>query len=101
MERRAVPLTGWRDGCMCVPCEIVRTVECLSQNIALSVNALSQHAGIAAFDATEDLETVKARYAANRDLLLKRLPEIGPADFSPRRRGLLHLRRCQPISRTA
>jgi aspartate/methionine/tyrosine aminotransferase len=76
-------MTGWRVGWMVVPPEIVRTVECLSQNIALSVNALSQHAGIAAFDATEELETVKARYAANRDLLLKRLPEIGLAHFHP------------------
>ncbi|MFD1981496.1 hypothetical protein ACFSOZ_02085 [Mesorhizobium newzealandense] len=32
----------------------------LAQNIALSVNALSQQAAISAFDATEELEAVKA-----------------------------------------
>jgi len=68
---------------MVVPPEIIRTVECLSQNSALNVNALSHHAGIAAFDATEEPETVKTRYAANRDLLLRRLPEIGLAEFHP------------------
>ena len=76
-------MTGWRIGWMVVPTEIVRTLECLSQNIALSVNALSQVAGVAAFDATEELETVKAGYSANRDLLLKRLPEIGLGNFHP------------------
>jgi hypothetical protein len=47
---------------------ITRTVECLAQNIALSVNALSQVAGVVAFDSTEELEAVKAGYAVNRAL---------------------------------
>jgi aspartate/methionine/tyrosine aminotransferase len=76
-------MTGWRIGWMVVPTEVIRVVECLAQNIALSVNALSQHAAIAAFDATDELEAVKAGYAANRALLLKRLPESGLADFHP------------------
>lgn len=76
-------MTGWRIGWMVVPEQMTRTVERLAQNIALSVNALSQQAAIAAFDATEELEAVKAGYSANRDLLLKRLPEIGLGDFNP------------------
>jgi aspartate/methionine/tyrosine aminotransferase len=39
-------MTGWRIGSIVLPSEIVRKVECLSQNVALSVNAISQHAGI-------------------------------------------------------
>ncbi|MGY8666014.1 pyridoxal phosphate-dependent aminotransferase [Bradyrhizobium sp. UFLA05-109] len=76
-------MTGWRIGWMVVPSEMVRTVECLHQNLALSVNALSQHAAIAAFDATQELEAVKAGYAVNREYLLKKLPEIGLDDLHP------------------
>jgi aspartate/methionine/tyrosine aminotransferase len=76
-------MTGWRIGWMVVPAEITRAVECLAQNIALSVNALSQQAAIAAFDATDELEAVKAGYSANRALLLKRLPEVGLDDLHP------------------
>ncbi|MBR0828620.1 pyridoxal phosphate-dependent aminotransferase [Bradyrhizobium manausense] len=76
-------MTGWRIGWMVVPTEIVRTVECLHQNLALSVNALSQQAAVAAFDATEELEAVKAGYAANRAFLLEKLPEIGLDDLHP------------------
>ena len=61
-------MTGWRIGWMVVPSNITRTVECLAQNIALSVNVLSQVAGVVAFDSTEELEAVKAGYAVNRDI---------------------------------
>jgi Aspartate/tyrosine/aromatic aminotransferase len=76
-------MTGWRIGWMVVPAEITRAIECLAQNLSISVNSLSQQAAIAAFDATEELEAVKAGYAANRDLLLKRLPAIGLDDLMP------------------
>ncbi|SDN51751.1 pyridoxal phosphate-dependent aminotransferase [Ensifer sp. YR511] len=76
-------MTGWRIGWMVVPPDVTRTVECLAQNIALSVNALSQVAGVAAFDATAELEAVKAGYALNRDILLRRLPEIGLGKLHP------------------
>lgn len=76
-------MTGWRIGWMVMPPEMTRTVECLAQNLAISVNALSQIAGTAAFNATEELEAVKAGYAANRDLLLRRLPEIGLGKLHP------------------
>ncbi|MGO4855356.1 pyridoxal phosphate-dependent aminotransferase [Phaeovulum sp. W22_SRMD_FR3] len=76
-------MTGWRIGWMVVPAAMTRTVECLAQNIALSVNALSQIAATAALDATEELEAIKLGYAANRDLLLKRLPEIGLGKSHP------------------
>lgn len=76
-------MTGWRIGWMIMPERMARTAECLAQNLALSVNELSQITALAAFDATEELETVKAGYAENRQYLLKRLPEIGLTSFHP------------------
>jgi aspartate/methionine/tyrosine aminotransferase len=70
-------MTGWRLGWMVVPPRLVRAVECLAQNLYIAPPTLSQHAGIAGFDATEELEINVARYAANRRLLLDALPRLG------------------------
>jgi aspartate/methionine/tyrosine aminotransferase len=70
-------MTGWRVGWMVLPEELVRPVERIGQNLYISVPDISQRAAIAAFDATAELETVKAGYAASRSLLLDRLPAIG------------------------
>jgi aspartate/methionine/tyrosine aminotransferase len=72
-------MTGWRLGWMIAPEPLVRTIERLAQNLYIAPPSLSQHAAIAAFDATEELETNVARYAANRDLLLEALPRLGLA----------------------
>jgi aspartate/methionine/tyrosine aminotransferase len=76
-------MTGWRVGWLIVPQRMVRTIERLQQNFSISVPYLSQVAGEAAFDATEECEVIKAGYAANRAYLLKALPEIGLGDFLP------------------
>jgi aspartate/methionine/tyrosine aminotransferase len=70
-------MTGWRLGWMVIPERLVRPVECLAQNLYIAPPSLSQHAAIAGFDATEELEANVARYAANRRLLLDALPGIG------------------------
>ncbi|MGV6874877.1 pyridoxal phosphate-dependent aminotransferase [Pseudochelatococcus sp. B33] len=70
-------MTGWRIGWLVVPESVVRGVERLAQNLYISPPYLSQVAAEAAFDATEELERIKAGYAANRDLLLNELPGIG------------------------
>ncbi len=70
-------MTGWRIGWMVLPEALVRAVERVQQSLYISAPELSQIAAIAAFDATADLEIVKARYAENRNLLMKRLPELG------------------------
>jgi aspartate/methionine/tyrosine aminotransferase len=44
---------------------------------------LSQIAGIAAFECTEELDANVARYAENRELLLDRLPKAGFEDLAP------------------
>ncbi|MBN8940038.1 MAG: aminotransferase class I/II-fold pyridoxal phosphate-dependent enzyme [Rhizobiales bacterium] len=70
-------MTGWRIGWMVVPETLVRATECLAQNLFISAPKLSQVAALAAFEATEALEVIKAGYAANRKVLLEGLPKAG------------------------
>ncbi len=70
-------MTGWRLGWMVLPDDLLRSVECLSQNLFISPPTLSQLAAIAAFDCTDELDENVRRYGANRALLLDRLPEAG------------------------
>ncbi|MSO97597.1 MAG: aminotransferase class I/II-fold pyridoxal phosphate-dependent enzyme [Rhodospirillaceae bacterium] len=76
-------MTGWRVGWMVVPDDLYRSVECLAQNLYISPPAASQHAALAAFDCIDELEANVAIYARNREVLLRRLPEIGFPKFSP------------------
>jgi aspartate/methionine/tyrosine aminotransferase len=76
-------MTGWRVGWMVLPEELVRPIERIAQNLYISAPDISQRAAVAAFDATPDLDAIKDGYAANRRLLLRRLPEIGFDDFFP------------------
>jgi aspartate/methionine/tyrosine aminotransferase len=76
-------MTGWRVGWMVLPEDLVRPVERLAQSLFISVPQLSQVAAEAAFEATEELEAIKAGYARNRALLLEELPGIGLPDFLP------------------
>jgi len=70
-------MTGWRVGWLILPERLVRPAECLAQSLAISVPYLSQIAGIAAFDARDDLEIIKAGYARNRVRLAEALPAMG------------------------
>ena len=63
-------MTGWRIGWMVLPERLVRPVERIAQSLYISAPELSQVAAIEAFNATEELEAVKARYAWNRELLM-------------------------------
>ncbi|HET8727640.1 MAG TPA: pyridoxal phosphate-dependent aminotransferase [Alphaproteobacteria bacterium] len=76
-------MTGWRLGWMVVPEDLARAVECLAQNLFISPPTLSQHAAIAAFDCREELDRNVARYAANRELLLRELPRAGFDRLAP------------------
>ncbi|MFC4173303.1 pyridoxal phosphate-dependent aminotransferase [Microvirga sp. GCM10011540] len=76
-------MTGWRIGWIVVPERLVRPIERLAQNFYISPPYLSQIAALAAFDATEELEAVKAGYARNRAYLLEELPRIGITDMHP------------------
>ena len=78
-------MTGWRLGWLLLPEALRRPVELLQGNLAICAPAVSQVAGIAAFDgpATEELDAHVARYERNRSLLLRRLPELGITSFAP------------------
>jgi aspartate/methionine/tyrosine aminotransferase len=76
-------MTGWRIGWMVVPPALVRTVERLQQNLAISVPTLSQIAAEAAFDGRAELEDVKRGYEENRRILLDGLPRAGLDSFLP------------------
>ncbi|PVB62607.1 aminotransferase class I/II-fold pyridoxal phosphate-dependent enzyme [Labrenzia sp. 011] len=70
-------MTGWRIGWMILPEQLVRPVERIAQSLYISPPELSQIAATAALDCVQELEGVKAGYAANRALLLKGLPDMG------------------------
>lgn len=76
-------MTGWRLGWLLVPDELADAVDRLAGNFSICPPTLSQLAGVAAFDAYDELDANLARYAANRELLLRRLPEIGLDRFAP------------------
>jgi len=76
-------MTGWRIGWMVVPPPLVRAVERLQQNLAISVPTLSQIAAEAAFDGRAELEAVRQGYEENRRILLEGLPGAGLDSFLP------------------
>ncbi|MBK8907959.1 MAG: aminotransferase class I/II-fold pyridoxal phosphate-dependent enzyme [Rhodospirillales bacterium] len=75
-------MTGWRLGWMVVPKPLLRSVECLAQNLFISPPTLSQLAAVAAFDCEVELDANVARYARNRDILLSELPKAGFAELA-------------------
>ena len=76
-------MTGWRIGWLVVPAPLVRAVERLQQNLAISVPTLSQIAAEAAFEGRTELETVRRGYEENRRILLAGLPRAGLNSFLP------------------
>ena len=76
-------MTGWRVGWMVMPESLVRAVERLQQNLAISVPALAQIAAEAAFDGRAEMEAVKHGYEENRRILTQGLPKVGLEKFLP------------------
>ena len=76
-------MTGWRVGWMLVPEPLVRPIERLQQNLAISVPTLSQIAAEAAFDGREEMEAIKRGYVENRRILIEGLPRAGLTKFLP------------------
>ncbi|WP_018239449.1 pyridoxal phosphate-dependent aminotransferase [Ensifer sp. BR816] len=76
-------MTGWRIGWMVLPDDQIRVFERIAQSLYISPPELSQIAAEAALGAHEELDGYKRTYAANRDLLLTRLPEMGLSIASP------------------
>jgi aspartate/methionine/tyrosine aminotransferase len=76
-------MTGWRIGWMVLPEALVRPVERLQQNLAISVPTLAQIAAEAAFDGCAEMEAVKHGYEENRRILTEGLPKAGLDKFLP------------------
>ncbi|MGB6998376.1 MAG: aminotransferase class I/II-fold pyridoxal phosphate-dependent enzyme [Pseudolabrys sp.] len=76
-------MTGWRVGWMVVPDQLVRPIERLQGNLAISVPTLAQVAAEAAFDGREEMEAVKHGYEENRRILTEGLPKAGLDKFLP------------------
>jgi aspartate/methionine/tyrosine aminotransferase len=76
-------MTGWRVGWMVVPDVLVRPVERLQGNLAISVPTLAQVAAEAAFEGREEMEAVKHGYEENRRILTEGLPKAGLDKFLP------------------
>ena len=76
-------MTGWRIGWMVVPEPLIRPIERLQGNLAISVPTLSQIAAQAAFDGRAEMEAVKHGYEENRRILLDGLPKAGFDKFLP------------------
>ena len=76
-------MTGWRIGWMVAPESLVRPIDRLQGNLAISVPALSQVAAQAAFDGRDEMEEVKHGYEENRRILVDGLPKAGLEKFLP------------------
>lgn len=76
-------MTGWRIGWMVVPESMIRTVERLAQNFFICPPHVSQIAALAALDCRDEAEANRATYAANRALMLERLPKMGFTRIAP------------------
>ncbi len=76
-------MAGWRLGWLVAPQQGVDAARARMSNLFLTPPSLAQHAGLVAIDCTEDLEGHIATYAANRELLLAALPDLGLAKIAP------------------
>jgi aspartate/methionine/tyrosine aminotransferase len=70
-------MTGWRIGWMVVPEPMVRPLDRLQGNLAISAPTLAQIAAEAAFEGRAEMEAVKHSYEENRRILLEGLPKAG------------------------
>jgi aspartate/methionine/tyrosine aminotransferase len=76
-------MTGWRIGWIVMPEPLVRPVERLQQNLAISAPTLAQIAAEAAFDGAAEMEEIKHGYEENRRILIEGLPKDGLDRFLP------------------
>ena len=76
-------MTGWRVGWMVVPDHAVRQVERLAQNLFICPSHAGQRLALHTMDCAQALEGYRATYAANRKLMLDRLPGMGFERIAP------------------
>lgn len=78
-------MTGWRVGWLIVPEWLRAPLDRLAANLTVCPPAVSQVAAVEAFhpDSIAELDGHVRRYAANRELLMERLPGAGLGTFAP------------------
>lgn len=76
-------MVAWRLGWLLAPEDKAERARAFCGNMFLTAPSLSQHAAVAALEATEELESHVAVYRTNRDLLLKALPRLGLSRIAP------------------
>ncbi len=76
-------MVAWRLGWLLAPRDLVTSARAYVGNLFLTAPSLSQHAGLAAMDAIDELEGHVEVYRRNRALLLEALPSLGLADIAP------------------
>jgi len=75
-------MTGWRLGWMVVPEHLAGAVERLQQNLYICAPHVSQVAGLAAFEAQDELDAHVRRYRDHRTVLLEGLARAGITDVA-------------------
>lgn len=76
-------MAAWRLGWLIVPPVLIDAARARMGNLFLTPPSLSQHAGLVAFDAREELEGHIRTYARNRELMLAALPALGLRHIAP------------------
>lgn len=76
-------MAGWRLGWVVVPPDLVAAARSRMGSLFLMPPSLAQHAGLAAFDCRDELDTHLVTYTRNRDLLLDALPAMGLRRIAP------------------
>ncbi|WP_158806746.1 pyridoxal phosphate-dependent aminotransferase, partial [Beijerinckia sp. L45] len=76
-------MAGWRLGWVVCPPDHVARARAFIGNMFLTAPSLSQHAALAAMDASDELDGHVAVYRHNRALLLAALPDLGLASIAP------------------
>jgi len=76
-------MVGWRLGWLLAPEDRVNRAVALMGNLFLTAPSLSQHAGLIALDARDELDGHVKTYAKNRQLLLEALPKMGLTRIAP------------------
>ena len=76
-------MTGWRLGWMVGPDRLRDAATRVAQNVTIAAPTVAQHAALAAFDCTEELEANVERYAHNRVILLDGLRAAGFTELAP------------------
>jgi aspartate/methionine/tyrosine aminotransferase len=76
-------MAGWRLGWLLVPEDRIDATRAYIGNMFLTPPSLSQHAGLVAMDAINELEAHIQTYARNRQLMLEALPALGLRKIAP------------------